>query len=60
MGQIVFYNRSDNYSYTSSSTLKRPWIKYMKFLNLMMEEWRRCGLKEASRVVFDILLSGCL
>ena len=34
-------------------------MKYVEFLNLMMEEWRRRGLKEASKVVYDILLGGC-
>ena len=34
-------------------------MKYVEFLNLMMEEWRRWGLKEASRAVCDILLGGC-
>ena len=36
-------------------------MKYVKFLNMMMEEWRRWGLKEASiaRDVYAILLGGC-
>ena len=33
-GPNCLINRSDNYSYTSFSTLKRPWIKYMKFSQL--------------------------
>ena len=59
--KYVLYNRSDSSSYTSSSTLKRPCMKYKYVkLNVMMEEWKRWDLKEASRAVYDILLGGCL
>ena len=60
LGQIVLYNRSDNYSYTSSSTLKRPRIKKHEASQLDDGGVEKVRLERGLKGSFDIFLSDCL